>query len=247
MADTAQLIALPYSPWSEKARFALDHCRVAYREREYLPLFGEPLLRLRMRRVRRKATVPVLFTPDGRAIGDSLAIARWADEQRAPGMETLFPPEHSATVEHYNAMSEAALAAGRARVTRSVAADADARRESVPLFFRPLAGPVSSLGIWFLQKKYGFSLHERTDAREPIIVALEVVEKALRSGRRYLLDRFSYADIALSLVVQFVSPVADSHIPLGPNARRCWADGELAERFAGVVAWRDAIYRDHRR
>ena len=35
------LYSLVYSPWSEKARWALDHHRIAYRRVRYEPVIGE--------------------------------------------------------------------------------------------------------------------------------------------------------------------------------------------------------------
>src|SRR5262245_37961692 len=102
------LIAEYFSPWSEKARWALDHHGLAYKYREHLPLLGEPLLRLRARRLTGRVSVPVLVTPEG-VLADSFAIARHADELgRAPA---LFPRGCEAEVAGWNARSEAALAA----------------------------------------------------------------------------------------------------------------------------------------
>ena len=43
------LYGVGYSPWTERARWALDHHRIAYRYREHLPMLGEPMLRRRAR------------------------------------------------------------------------------------------------------------------------------------------------------------------------------------------------------
>ncbi|HVY46043.1 MAG TPA: glutathione S-transferase N-terminal domain-containing protein, partial [Minicystis sp.] len=106
-----ELFGLPISPWTEKARFALDHHGVAYRYRIYVPMLGEPLLRARLRRPVGRVTVPVLFTDEG-AFADSFAIARYAD--RVGAGAPLVPSERAADVAAWNDRSEAALAAGRA-------------------------------------------------------------------------------------------------------------------------------------
>ena len=68
-----------YSPWTERARWALDHHRIPYRYREHIPMVGEPLLRRRAHgTLRVKATAPLLVHAGG-AIDDSLAIMRYAD------------------------------------------------------------------------------------------------------------------------------------------------------------------------
>jgi glutathione S-transferase len=60
-----ELLALPFSPWSEKARWALDARGVPYDYRRYQPILGEPALRAKLRRARGPVTVPVLTTIDG--------------------------------------------------------------------------------------------------------------------------------------------------------------------------------------
>ena len=55
-----ELLGLPYSPWSEKARWALDVRHVPYRYRVFQPLIGEPALRFKTRRWTGTVTVPVM-------------------------------------------------------------------------------------------------------------------------------------------------------------------------------------------
>ena len=52
--------AIPFSPWSEKARWALDHHQIDYREAPFMPVFGEFALRFRMRKPFGAVTVPNL-------------------------------------------------------------------------------------------------------------------------------------------------------------------------------------------
>src|SRR5215468_11323456 len=116
-----ELLGLSYSPWTEKARWALDARRVPYTFRHYQPLLGEPALRLKTRRLAGRVTVPVLTTSDGRVLADSADIARWAGE-RGEG-PLLFPAEHEATVARFVSLSERALAAGRALSLARMLAD----------------------------------------------------------------------------------------------------------------------------
>src|SRR5881394_1648957 len=114
------LISLSYSPWSEKARWALDHRGVEYRTEEYTPMLGEPALRVRTRKLRGTISVPVLLG-EGKAIFDSLAIARRADE--LGGGAVLFPEGRGAEIDDWNAKSEAAMSAGRALLLKVLARD----------------------------------------------------------------------------------------------------------------------------
>jgi glutathione S-transferase len=76
--------------------------------------------------------------------------------------------------------------------------------------------------------------------------ALVQLQSLLR-GRETFLDAFSYADIAVAPALQFVAPVSDRFIHLGPASRRAWGDPELAAEFAGLVAWRDHLCESYRR
>lgn len=116
MSDLTQseqptLIGLPYSPWSEKARWALDASGVAYRKRTYEPMIGELGLRRLTGNWSGKVSVPVLAI-GGRGLADSAVIAKWADDHgKTPG--TLFPAGKDAEIARWIEVGEAALSAGR--------------------------------------------------------------------------------------------------------------------------------------
>ena len=48
-------------------------------------------------------------------------------------------------------------------------------------------------------------------------------------------------------MLQGVQPVADEYIRLGPATRSVWTQPALAAEFPELLAWRDALYRQHRR
>lgn len=243
-----ELTAIAFSPWSEKARWALDHHRCDYRELAYEPILGEYVLRWRMRRPFGRLTVPVLRDGD-RWIDDSFDIARHAESigRGAP----LFPSAHRAEIAAWNLRSEAALAAGRAIVvqgwleTRELAIAA--LPERIPAALRPLFLPVGRQRLRSFRAKYG--IRDGDPAPMATLGAeLDRLEQAL-DGRPYLLgDAFSYADIAMALTLQQVQPVDPRFIVrmegLGPSGMHV---PELASRHAGLLAWRDALYARHRR
>jgi len=77
---------------------------------------------------------------------------------------------------------------------------------------------------------------------------LDGLAKAL-SGQRYLVgDGFTYADIAMALTLQQVSPVDPRYIVrmsgLGPAGMNI---DTFTLRHADLIAWRDALYAQHRR
>jgi glutathione S-transferase len=241
------LTGMPYSPWSEKARWALDHHRIDYQREPYSPLLGEIKLRIRMRKPTGRVTVPVLY--DGHTwFTDSFEIARHAE--KIGSGSPLFPSDKLAEVAEWNRRSETAMAAGRA--IRILASADDPRLAlaalppGVPAALKPLLLPLARKGVDVFIAKYrmrdGESSHKAVFTGE-----LDALSKAL-SGRRYLLgDAFSYADIAMALAVQAVSPVDERYMPRIPGLE-AGADGdELTRRYADLVEWRDELYAKHRR
>jgi glutathione S-transferase len=87
---TPRLWSLSYSPWSDQARWALDHCEVEYQRRAYQPLLGEPALRWKLRRLRGPVSVPILELSD-RVLTESFDIAQYADRHAAREELRLFP------------------------------------------------------------------------------------------------------------------------------------------------------------
>lgn len=243
----AQLIALHYSPWTEKARWALDHHRIPYRVEHYVPMLGEPLLRLRTGRLTGPLTVPVFLDGDT-AIFDSFAIARHA-ERNGSGAP-LFPTAHLADITRWNDRADAAMAAGRAFVVTRIAASRAAQAESLPRFIpesiRPALTGMAQLGARYVGMKYGISSDlERAEAR--MASTLDELRAAL-DGRAYLFDgELTYADITAAMVLQGVRPVRDAFIRLGPATRLCWTMPALESRFADLLEWRDQLYDKHRR
>ncbi|MCP4449266.1 MAG: glutathione S-transferase domain-containing protein [Myxococcales bacterium] len=120
-----ELVAISYSPWSEKARWALDHHSVLYGEVEHLPMLGEPALRKRLGKWRGKISIPLLLKTDG-AVHDSFEIAEYAEEIGSSPV-TLFPDEKREMIVGWSEQSETALAAGRALVSTSVLQDVKGR------------------------------------------------------------------------------------------------------------------------
>lgn len=244
---TIELLHIPYSPWSEKARWALEARGVPYQSRWYQPLLGEPELRVRLKRWRGPVSVPVLFTPRG-PIADSLAIARFADGEGTTGA-ALFPIGSDAAIARFNALSERGLAAGRARSLARVLADDDALREMLP---KPLRAPLGAVGVKIAAggvrrtlEKYGATRHSDADHLATLQSVLGELRVALGGGDHLIGDALSYADIAAAQVLGFVTP-PERGLRIGRHNRAAFTDGALAAEFADLVAWRDALYARHR-
>jgi glutathione S-transferase len=243
-----ELLGLQYSPWSEKARWALDARHIPYRSRPYQPLVGEPQLRLKLRRPWGKVSVPVLTTDDGVVIADSAEIARWADG-RGEGPQ-LFPSDLEAGIARMIELSERALSAGRALALRRTLADEEALAEMVPRGIRRALGSrareLGAFGIRRTLRKYGGAQGgpDGRPHRSTLVAALdEVRAKLARSNDspRTLFGRFTFADIAVAQTLAFVDPPTLG-LKLGPANRRSFTDPELRETYGDLVEWRNALY-----
>jgi glutathione S-transferase len=238
-----RLIALPFSPWSEKAKWALDHHGIRYEYEEHVPFIGELKLRILLRRPRGLVTVPVLC--DGSSwLTDSFDIARYA-EQAGSGPR-LFPAGKDEEIKEWNRRSEEALAAGRAIAVLGAASDPAAALGDVPPPLRPLLGRIARLGISGFIAKY--HMREGADQHERVLSdALTALESALAGRGGCLIgDSLSYADIAMAVVLQFVAPVDKKYMPAAPPGVRSFRNEKLASRYQGLLAWRDELYAKHR-
>jgi glutathione S-transferase len=245
-----ELLALPFSPWSERARWALDVRNVPYDYRRYQPIVGEPALRVKLRRVRGPVTVPVFTTDDGVVLSDSTDIARWANA-RGDG-PALFPSEHDAAIAHFVALSDRALRASRLLALARMLDDPEALTEVVPRELQRiprLASRIGGLAIRRTFRKYGgrdFTVDAR---RREVMSVLDELRATLGARRdaepRTLLGTFTYADITASQAVVAARPPSFG-LKLAPASRRCWTDAELAKSYGDLAAWRDALYDRYR-
>ena len=241
-----ELVALVYSPYSERARWALDHQGVEYRLLSYVPIVGEPALRLRLRRFPGRVTVPVLFGA-GEPIVDSTEIARFAD-RRGVGAN-LIPADSTPEIMRWVRDADRALSAGRNLVTLRTGRSREALVESLPPPLRrtgPVGLAIARSGVELFTRKYGLATHDVAEDVDDISRFLESWRKAI-AGNEVLLGSFSYADIVATSVLQLVEPVDDRFIPLGPATRDTWRIPELRTRFDDLVAWRDDIYAKYRK
>jgi glutathione S-transferase len=239
--DRLRLYAMPYSPWSERARWALLHHRLAFEEIVHTPLVGEFTLRMRARQFTGKVTVPLLR--DGKhVVMDSLHIAEYADT-RGHGTR-LFPEAHAGDIGRLNERAEVVFRAGRIKLLELGRASDEAAREFLPAPLRalPFAAASSRLGSRFVARK-----HDAAGDDVDAVLRNGFLEiRKLLEGRAFVFDAFSYADILAATTLQFLKPVDDRYIPLGPRTREGLTNAGLVSEFGDLVAWRDALYAAHR-
>ena len=240
------LYGLSQSPWSEKARWALEHHAVAYRYHEHVPLLGEVLLRVkaRSRPHGTKASVPLLVDGD-RALTSSLAIARHADS--LGGGKPLFPSGLESEVERWADLSDRIIGAGRVRVLaglrKSRAAQVEALPPFIPGLLRSAMAPMAITAAMFLGSKYDVPGDPDAEAERVLRPALEEVRKGL-GGRATLLEAFTFADAAIAASLQALVP--RERAPFGPATRAVWENVALAREYEDLLAWRDEVYAKHR-
>lgn len=257
--STPRLVALPLSPWSERARWALDHHHLDYELVVHVPFLGERRLRRLIAPVneaasskkagptKKRATVPVLVLP-GAVLTESWDIVQHADRH---GHSTpLLPDDRLGEIRRYTDLVDRTLEMGRALVLRALIASGEALDETlpppVPAALRPWLRPVTRFGARWFARKYDLRLDAEAEQTNAVRGALTALRAALAGGAPYLLGSFTYADIVMAGLLQSVMPVVQPHIPLGPATRRVWTSPLLAAEFGDLVAWRDQLYLRHR-
>jgi glutathione S-transferase len=243
---TPALLSLHYSPWSERARWALDHHGLEYRLVQHAPFLGERRLRKVVGKRAPRATVPVLVT-DEAVLCDSWDIAVYADEHGA--REKLIPPSLEGSIRELNALAESTMVQSRGLVTAALLASDAALDEGlpryVPVALRPLLRPVSRFGTRWFARKYGLDLADLETPRRVLSDTLTLLRE--RYGNRpYLFDRFTYADIVFCSLVQGVCPVSDRYLRLTPAWRTAWTQPTLVPEFGDLIRLRDRLYAEHR-
>lgn len=206
-------------------------------------MLGEPLLRWHAKPAKGvAATVPLFVDGRGGRWMDSMAIIEHADTLGARPLIT----DLSAT-RALAAKIDKVLHGVRGRVTSRIVADPEALRESataaVPAWMAGLASPVAALGARFIAMKHNVSLDQARESTAALRALLTELAPTVDTDAPHTRESLTAGDILLATLLQTVEPVVAAHIALGPALRRAWSERELADEFAGLVAWRDAVYR----
>jgi glutathione S-transferase len=250
-----ELVTLPYSPWSEKARWALDHHAVPYREVRYQPLLGEPWMRLRQRKASGPVSVPALFDEQTRC-NDSWSIALYAE--RVGRGAPLLPAGESSTIQEIDALSDRGLRAGRALALERVLRSDAALGDQLPPALRGLGSAgraIAAFGVRRTLRKYGATGLASPEHEAELVAVLDELRARLGRGPSsgaelgYLVGGgFTYADISAAQVLLFVLPVAPTYraVRIAAASRECFEHPTLSRAFRDLAAWRDALYARHR-
>lgn len=247
MANAPVIYHLPYSNWSVRAIWALDHHHIERVERRWVPMLSEYALRLRLGRMSGKLTAPLLIV-DGNVIDDSLEIARWADQQGSAA--PLLPPELESEIMIWEELSQRMMNAGRALSALSMQDDPRALAESAPFDLphglRPIGAQVAKVGLRFLLRKYEVDTPSKAAYAGILRAGVAALNDALQRGDYLCGERFTWAEIAMCAALQFVQPPDHPSVPMGPAMREHWTRDELLAEAASALEWRDRIYARHR-
>jgi len=241
------------SHFCEKARWALDHTSLPYREEPHLPVFQI----MAAKRAGGGRTVPVLIH-EGRVLDDSTAILKHADAwARDHGGKRLYPddPETRREVEATEELCDEVLGPHVRRVVYfyllgnkplllELVGDAGPRTES--LCFRGL------FPLFRLLMKKALRIDRRGYERSLLKLreVFDAIDKALADGRRYLGgEELGAADITFAALAAPILLPPEYFVPL-PELTAVPDEfaaliRELQARPAGAFGLR--VYRDERR
>lgn len=194
-----QLITIPSSHFSEKARWALDWVQIPYTEERHVPVFH----RFATRR-HGGTSVPVLVTPDG-ALVDSTDILRYLNTKSKDSRQ-LFPidPELRPKIDELEELFDTKLGANivrwvyfyRLNDRQSIRRDWCEGTPAKEQWGFDLAFP-------FMRRLVRRDLNVTADAAKTALQEIEqifaTVSQQLEDGRRFLVgDRFSAADLTFA-------------------------------------------------
>lgn len=229
-----RVYGIDYSPWTQRACWALHARRVDYRFRQYKPTLDELAMRFRLGRWSGTISVPVLVDDERGPVEGSEAIARLANEL-GEGPD-LFADEGA--VARWTELAEPALGYGRARSIDALIASPEEQSEALSAVMPRAVTPAFR---WVAR-----SIAARTKdkyaqpPRSAMTTFLDALRDALGSGSEHLIgDAITYADLLAASALEMVQPGAQCR--RGPRQRQSWTDPELAESHRDLLEWRDRL------
>lgn len=209
-----KLITIPFSHFNTRAKWALDHHGLAYREFGYMPMFHAFGIvrhtggrRGRADRVSTRLSTPALLLDDGQVIADSGEIVRWADAQgvRDPA-RMLYPEAHRDEILEFEARLHDRLGGHTRRIAyangllETSTMRATARRNVGPVQASLFAISSPLIGA-MMRRALKISPEQGARSREAIAPEIESLS-AFLSQREYCFGgRFSAADLTLACML----------------------------------------------
>jgi glutathione S-transferase len=244
---TPVLWHLEISNFNEKARWALDHKRVAHHRRTVMPAAHSLVALYRTRRV---ATFPVLEL-EGREIGDSTAIIA-ALERRFPG-PPLYPadPDERRRALALEEFFDENLGHDLRRVVffellgdpelmRSFLAEMTTARQA-----RFMGAALPAMRA-ILRRRYTINARSAAQSLLKVRAAMGLIEDVLDSGDYLVGERFTVADLTGAALLAPV--IAPPEFPYRPNVPFPQRLQEIADELRALPAgeWVLRTYARHR-
>lgn len=222
---TLELIELYPSPWSERARWALEWKRVPYARREYQPLAGED----EHRRKTGISTAPVLLA-DGDVIGDSDAALDWLETHHPSPPLVPADPRLRAQVRAWEVAATETLAPSARLV----------------MIGRWKAQGMQPFADHFAAK-YGWSEAEEARRGRLLRALAADLARAVAASPYLVGDAFTRADLTVaSMAATVIGIPPDDLFVLDDSMRAMFGILAADAALAPLVPWRDALYRRHR-
>jgi glutathione S-transferase len=246
------LVTIPFSHFCEKARWALDHARVTYREEGHCPGLHRRAVKVASGKA---GSVPLLVLDGDGVLDDSPLIVRWADA-RASSDRKLLPAggrdrdealalEHHLDVDfapHVRRFAYFHILADRARALELM-------RVATPRLEHAMIRLAFPLLRRLMRRAMRIDAEHTMRSRDRLRSVFEAMSERLGDGRPYLMgDRFGVVDLtfaALStpLLTPDEHPIRQ-HLQVELPVAMSGETRELRESAAGLFALR--MYRDHR-
>jgi glutathione S-transferase len=198
------LYSIAISHYNEKARWALDHYGVAFRERPFMPLFHLPSIAWVTRkasnakadRVSSRYSTPVLKTDRGRLLCDSSEILDYLEErfgsESSPSAREL-DHEYSSRLGAWTRRLAYFLLIDETSLMRRVA------KNNVGGPQRLLFALAFPLGKNYMKRALRIDPQSAERAKQSVVKVFDEVEKRLADGRPFLLgEHFSRADLSFA-------------------------------------------------
>jgi len=226
--DTAKLIQLYQSPWSERARWGFEFKGVPYTKQDYQIGVGEEDLKKQTG----QAQVPVLLV-NGTVIPDSTAILNWLEDQKPqPALMPASDKERAEVMMWEELMDWVLGPQGRLLILGKFLRSHD---------------PQMRQGGQFMGQKYQYSPYAAEHAQAAVGRVLTILKHFL-AGHDYLVgNTFTRADLTTASILSVVNPPPDDLFFFPAPVRARFTDPVAQNpEFAPIFAWRDQTYRKHR-
>lgn len=246
---TPVLLTLTVSHYCEKARWALDHAGIAYREEAHLPL-------LHRRHTGRLGgrSVPILGTAGG-ALRDSAAIVAWADAHARTGRLLPVGAADRSDALEFERYLDREVGVHARRWAYGYLLDHPALlvpcfARGAPVLERAVAPLVVRLVLPLIRKGYKVDAANAQASLARVEGAFAAVEERLADGRPYLVgESFGVADLTFaSLAAPMLAPEGYGGA-FPPYARLPAAMRSTIDRLRATRAGRYGLelYERHRR